>query len=257
MRRLLLTTVVFAVLVCTGIARGEIFGGGDLRLSFKAGFAPKTLPRDRIAPVAVRLGGSIGTSTGARPPELRRISIAVNRYGLIFSNGLPTCNPGLLESTSSEEALSRCHRALIGHGRVLANVTFPNIEPFPVDREALAFNGRVDGKPAILLHVYGRNPVKTTLVVVFRITHPSKGQFGTVFSAKIPPIASDLGSVTEISMLLDRKYRYEGKLHSFASARCAAPAGLHEALFTFVKGTFIFSNGQKLTPSLVRTCRVR
>lgn len=238
------------------LAQAEVTQRSNLRLSFDARFTPHALPRDRDAPVTVALNGLVWTADGSRPPQLRAMSIAVNRYGRLSTVGLPVCPTRRLESTSSETALAICRDALVGHGRFGAIVDFPDAK-FPVEGRMLAFNSRQRGKPAIALHVYGTNPVETTLVLPFAIEHPERGRYGTVISTRIPRIASDLGYVTELSLTLGRRYRHDGKARSFISARCAAPAGFPGAIFNFAKGSFSFANGQTLRTTLVRDCRVR
>jgi len=250
---LLLATVLFGA----PIAHGEVFGGNGLFVSFGGGFTPRTLPRDRDVPVTVNLETAIKTTDGSRPPQLRRISFAVNRYGQITTKGLPTCRPALLESTDPQTALARCRPALVGSGHFGANVEFPNRAPFPVEGGMLAFNGRAHGRPAIMLHIYGSNPVKITVILTFTISHPASGNFGTVLSAKIPRLAADLGYVTDVSLTFNRKYRYRGKQYSFLSARCAAPAGFPGAIFSFTRGTFTFAGGKQIVTTLTRDCLVR
>lgn len=252
-----ISVLLITVLFGTAIAHGEVFGGNGLFISFGGGFTPRTLPRDRDVPVTVNLETAIKTTDGTRPPQLRKISFAVNRYGRISTAGLPTCRPALLESTPPQIALARCRSALVGSGHFGANLEFPNRAPFPVEGRMLAFNGRAHGGPAILLHIYGSDPVKITVILTFTIRHPAKGNFGTVLSTKIPRLAADLGYVTDVSLTFKRKYRYRGKERSFLSARCAAPAGFPGAIFSFTRGTFTFAGGKKIITTLTRDCLVR
>jgi hypothetical protein len=252
-----ISVLLATVLLGTAIAHGEVFGGNGLFVSFGGGFTPRTLPRDRDVPVTVNLETAIKTTDGTRPPQLRKISFAVNRYGRISTKGLPTCQPALLESTDPHIALERCRSALVGSGHFGANLEFPNRAPFPVEGRMLAFNGRVHGRPAILLHVYGSNPVKITVILAFTISHPSRGNFGTVLTTKIPRLAADLGYVTDVSLTFNRRYQYRGKQYSFLSARCAAPAGFPGAIFSFTRGTFTFAGGKQIVTSLTRDCLVR
>jgi hypothetical protein len=256
MRRILVLTVTASVLLGAGLARAELVQHGDLRLAFNGRFAPKVLPRDRDAPVSVLIGGSVSSVNGGRPPGLREISIAVNRYSKLYTRGLPRCEPGILQSTSTNEALERCRPALVGTGRFGAIVDFSN-DQFPVQGRILAFNSGSARHPQLILHIYNANPAKTTIVLRFAISHPKKGDFGTVFTARIPEIASDLGYVTDISLHFDRQYRYRGKPRSFLSARCAAPAGFGGGPFAFARGKFRFANGQRLSTTLTRVCQVR
>jgi hypothetical protein len=253
----LASITLLCALLGAGLAGAESTVQNGLRLSFDARFTPHSLPRDRDAPVRIDLSGAVRTVDGRRPPQLRRIAIAVNRYGSLFTRGLPACVPGRLESTSSTVALRRCRRALVGRGRFGANVELPDASTFPVEGRMLAFNGRLGKRRVILLHVHGTNPVEATVVLTFRIGHPRRGRFGTVLRTKIPRIASDLGYVTDISLSLARRFRFRGEPRSFITARCAAPAGFPGAIFSFARGRFDFAGGKRVTTTLVRDCLVR
>lgn len=255
-KRLLVAVVLAATLLVAGLAQAELRQSGKLRLAFDARFAPHSLPRDRNVPVTVSMSGSVRTTDGSRPPQLRRMSIAVNRYGRISTRGLPVCLPRRLEATSSKAALQRCGDAIVGRGRFGANVDFPDLL-FPVEGRMLAFNSRRRGRPAIALHIYGTNPVEATFVLMFRISRPSQGRYGTVISTRIPRLAADLGYVTDLSLVFFRRYRHRGETRSFISARCAAPDGFPGALFNFARGRFSFAGGQTLTATLTRDCLVR
>ena len=105
MRRLALTgMLLIAALLGAAIAHAEISGSGGLLVSFNGGFTPRSLPRERDVPVTVRLNTSIKTADGSRPPQLREISLEMNRYGRVSTKGLPVCLPGLLESTDPTTA---------------------------------------------------------------------------------------------------------------------------------------------------------
>jgi hypothetical protein len=258
MRRLAcIATLLAALPLGATVAHGEIAGGDGLFVSFGGGFTPRSLPRDRDVPVTVRLNTSIKTTDGSRPPQLRRITFGVNRYGRITTKGLPRCRPALLEATDSETALERCRRALVGSGDFTANVEFPNSAPFPAHGRMLAFNGRSGGRPAILLHIHGSAPAEITVVLSFKIRHPKRGKFGTVLTTRIPRLASDLGYVTDVALTFNRRYRYRGKRYSFLSARCAAPSGFPGAIFSFTRGTFRFAGGKQIVTTLTRNCTVR
>lgn len=254
MRRLCISIVLLVILAAAAVAQGELEQSGNLRLTINGGFKPHALPRSKPAPVTATLEASITTVDGSRPPQLRRISFAINRYGLLSTRGLPTCDAGQLEATTTEVALERCGGARVGHGRFGANVDFPNRPPIPVEGKMLAFNAKVNGRPGLLLHINGTNPVQATFVLPFKISHPKTGKFGTVFATVIPKIASDLGYVTDVSLTFGRRYSFKGKRMSFLSARCAAPAGFPGALFSFVRASFGFATGRQLTTTLARDC---
>ncbi|HEX5762144.1 MAG TPA: hypothetical protein VFY04_03375 [Solirubrobacterales bacterium] len=243
-------------LLAAGVAQAELTQKGNLRLAFDARFSPHSLPRERDVPVTVTLSGSIRTTDGSRPPQLRTMSIAVNRYGKLSTRGLPVCSVQRLQATSSDAALAACRGSLVGKGRFGANVDFPDLE-FPVQGRMLAFNSRRAGRSAIALHIYGTNPVEATVVLIFKIKRPERGRYGTVLVTRIPRIAADLGYVTDLALIFGRRYRHRGESRSFVSARCAAPAGFPGAVFNFAKGSFSFANGQTVTTALTRDCLVR
>jgi hypothetical protein len=251
------TSIVFVTLLSAAIARGEFAQSEGLRVDFGGGFSPRALPRNRAVPVRVRIEGSIGTVSGGRPPQLRQVSFAINRHGTLFSRGLPVCSVGLLESTTSQAALARCRASLIGRGSFGGYVDFPGRAPFPARGNLLIFNGRSAGRPEMLFHLYVSDPVQVTLVLPFKVVEKNAGAFGTVLSATIPKIAGELGYVTDIELEIGRRYKYKGQRQSLLSASCAAPAGFPEAIFSFAKGSFYFANGQRLTTTLTRDCRVR
>lgn len=257
MKRLAVIAVVSVALLGAALAGAQPVQRGDLRVRFDASFTPHALPRDRPAPVTVSFTGSIATDDGSPPPPLRRISLALNRYGHLTTRGLPTCRRDELETTSSEDALARCRPALVGHGRFGAQLVYPNGSQLPVEGRVLAFNGRLGARPAIFVHVAARSPIQASVVLVFHISHPRGGKFGIVATTRIPRIASDLGYVSELSLTLGRRYELGGRPLSLLSASCAAPSGFPGALFSFARGTFAFANGQSLRSTVVRDCVVR
>jgi hypothetical protein len=247
---------IFA-LAGAGIASGESAQSGGLVVSLQGRIAPHALPRDELAPITVHVEGKVKTVDGDTPPALRKITIALNRNGKLDTRGLPICTGGSLESTTTEQARSACGPALVGSGSFEADVAFPTLAPFPAEGKLLAFNAVIKGRPAILLHIYGDNPIQHTFVLPMTIAHQASGTFGTVVSTTIPRLAAGLGYVTSVNFAIGRQYHFKGKAHSLLSASCAAPPGFPGAIFTFAKGTFSFANGATLSPKLVRDCKVR
>lgn len=240
-----------------GLAQAELSQSGNVRISFNGGFSPHSLPRDRPAPVRVDVRGAIGTTDGTHPPAVSRVEIGLNRNGLLTTRGLPACNAPTLQATSSETALRRCRPSLVGRGSFRADVEFASPTPVLADGDLLAFYGRSNGRPALLLHLYVTTPVRTTLVLPLVISRRAKGRFGTVLSANIPTLAGGLGSVTEINLSIGRNYTYRGRRLSFISASCPAPPGFPGAVFSLARGSFFFADGKRIDTTLSRDCRVR
>jgi hypothetical protein len=257
MRRLAIASVLLACLPAGLAAARQFVQQGTLRVAFEAQLLPHALPRERNAPATVHLSGAIRTTDGSTPPQLREISIAMNRAGIVSTTGLPSCQAPELQQTSTEAALAECHDALVGRGHFAANVNFPGAPVFPARGTVLVFNSSTKNRPGLLLHLYGSSPVRAAFVLPFRITRNEQGKFGTIFTTRIPRLASDKGYVTDIDLSIGRKYRYQGASRSFISASCAAPAGFPGAFYELAKATFTFAGGQKLTSRLPGDCKVR
>lgn len=257
MRRLAIAAVLLACLPAGVAAARQFVQQGTLRVAFEAKLLPRALPREHNAPVTVHLAGAIRTTDGSTPPQLREISIAMNRAGVVSAKGLPSCQAPELQQTSTEAALAICRGALVGRGHFAANVDFPGAPVFPARGTVLVFNSSTKNRPGLLLHLYGSSPVRAAFVLPFRITRKSEGKFGTIFTTHIPRLASDKGYVTDIDLTIGRTYRYQGAQRGFISASCAAPAGFSGFPYELAKATFTFAGGQRLTSRLPGDCKVR
>ena len=120
----------------------------------------------------------------------------------------------------------------------------------------LAFNGRVNGKPAILAHIYGTQPAPTSTVLPF-LLRGSHGTYGTTMEASLPQATGSWGYVTGLRMSLRRRFSYRGKSHNYLSAGCPAPAGFPAAAFPLARTSFAFAGGLTLVSVLNQSCRAR
>ncbi len=251
-----LLAVVLLALVTASPAEAELTAGGDLFVKFSGGIAPDSLPRHTRAPISVSVAGAVRTLSGERPPALRRISIAINRGGRLDARGLPVCKRAQIQPSSTAEARANCGSALVGEGSFDADVAFPEQNAFPSHGHVLAFNTVLDGKRAILAHVYGQEPAPITRIVVFHIRE-SAGTYGTVLTAAVPESVNQWGYLTHFSLKLHRSFTYRGQRRSYLSAACAAPAGFPGATFPFAHAAMTFADGRTLSSTLTRSCRVR
>jgi hypothetical protein len=257
MRRFAIAAALLACLPVGGAAARQFVQEGTLRVAFEARLLPHALPREHNAPASVHLAGAVRTTDGSTPPQLREISIAMNRAGVVSTVGLPSCRASELQQTSTEAALAQCRDALVGRGHFAANVDFPGVPAFPAQGTVLVFNGSTKKRAGLLLHLYGSSPVRAAFVLPFKISRNREGKFGTVFSTHIPRLASDQGYVTDIDLTIGRTYRYRGSKRSFISASCAAPAGFPGAFFELAKATFTFAGNKQLVSRLPGDCKVR
>jgi hypothetical protein len=238
-----------------GASASELTQRGRLRVSFEGSLSPHALPRDRSAPVSVSVGARIATTDGKVPPQLRRISIAINRNGRFDPTGLPICRLDRIQPSTTADALAACRSSLVGEGRVSAKVLLAGQAPFPSQGKIYAFNSRLNGHPAILAHVYGAQPAPASYTLPFLITK-ARGTFGTVLSSALPPVTSNSGYITGLQMTLGKSFFYKGKHRTYLSAACPAPKGFPGAVFPFAKASFGF--GEKtISSTLTRSCGVR
>jgi hypothetical protein len=251
--------IALAALLClsaTAVAVAEVTQKGNLRVSFEGQIAPHSLPRTEKAPVAVTLAGNIKTTDGQDPPQLRTISLAINRNGRLDYKGLPRCNYHQIQPSNNGEAKAACGRSLVGTGTFKADVALPEQSPFPSDGTILAFNGNLHGRPVIYAHIYGTKPLPTSFVLPFEIRQGS-GEYATTLVAQLPRVAAEWGFVSGVSLTLQRNFTYEGERHSYLSAGCPAPKGFPGATFSFAKASFGFEDGKTLSSTLRRSCGVR
>lgn len=229
---------------------------GIVRVSVSGKIAPTRLPRQGAVPVAVTIGGKIGSTEPGGLPQLQTITIAINRHGRVDRRGLPLCSVRRIDPSTTRDALATCRSSLIGEGSFSADVKLPEQSPFPSEGKILAFNGRMGGRPAILAHIYGTHPVPTSYVLPFLI-HSSKGTFGTVLEASLPHVTGSWGYVTGVSMTLARRFTFRGHKRSYLAAGCPAPPGFRGAFFPLIRAGFAFAGGVTLTSVLNRRCTVK
>jgi hypothetical protein len=243
-------------IIGTGIAEAEIFGGENVRATFKGRLTPHALPRSSSLPVALRMEGGLISTNGKEPPRLLRIAIAINRHGRLSTVGLPVCPLRSLEATTTQQALAACSGALVGRGRFTAHIALPSQAPFPAAGKMLVFNSVLHGRHVMLAHIYGTSPVPTSRVLVMTYQRSSGGTFGTTLSFQMPNLTVNWGYATSFRLTLHRNYTYRGRPRSLISASCPAPKGLGIVLFTAAKGTYYLGDGRKISRVLEGTCAV-
>jgi hypothetical protein len=260
-RTLVRTFVIFVALSASihlggNPAGAEVFGGANVRASFDGWLTPHALPRSNLAPVALHMSGALSATEGNEPPQLQRVTIAINRNGRLFTTGLPICRQQAIEATTTKRALALCRGALVGGGIFTAHIGIPTQAPFPARGRMLAFNSVIHGRRVILAHIYGTRPVPTARVLVLNFLPRGTGTFGTTLSVMMPTLTEDWGYATGFQLTLQRRYDYRGQQRSFISASCPAPRGFGSALFAAAKGTYYLADGRQITRNLEGSCKV-
>jgi hypothetical protein len=170
-KALVFASILALMAAAVTVAQAEVSQKGVVRVTFKGQIKPKTLPRTHEAPVTVSVSTHISTTEKVEPPELLRISLAINRNGQIDYKGLPQCHLNQIQPSNDVEALKACKSSLVGTGYFSANVILPEQSPFPSEGKIYAFNGYVLGHPVIFAHIYGKRPLPTSFVLPFVVRH--------------------------------------------------------------------------------------
>jgi hypothetical protein len=256
-RGALAALALLVALGAAGAAQAEVEQQGDVVVGFNGKISPHSLPRTGLAPVAVTIESTFASSEGTDPPpQLRTISIGINRAGKIYDRGLPTCKVRKIQPTTINAAKRICGNAIVGSGHVQVRVHLANQPPFTFTGPMLVFHGkRAGGDRRLLAQVYGRKP-PSAFVLNFKIVE-GPGEFGTTIKTSLPKSGRKWAYVTGFDMKLRRVYTYEGKKHSYLSAGCAALEGFPGAVYNFAQANFGFATGQHVEETLVRDCDVR
>lgn len=242
-------------LVVVGGASGERQQRGNLLLTFDGSLSPLKLPRDRPAPVAVRLAGTLRTLDGAQLPRVKRIELALPTHGVLDTVGLPVCSPRKLRFATTAEARRVCGPALVGHGRLGAEVLLPGQAPFAIDAGVLAFNARVKGRRAVVMHAFGEGlPVAVVLRFVIRQTD---GRLGLKLIAHLSRALGPWPRFAHFDMTFSRRYVYRGERHSYLSASCPLPPRFTAAPFSLARANLTLQGGGSIGTEIIRNCRGR
>jgi hypothetical protein len=251
-RRLVLPIVAAALLLGAAVAvaarsEPESFKVGNLQVEIEGGISPTKLPKKEKAPITLQVGGSIKSDDGSHPAALKSLTLEFDKNGELNTKGLPTCTVGKLISTLTAQAKQLCGKALVGSGRVTAEIAFPEQAPFSAAGPLLIFNGAPKGgKQVLIFHVHANVPAPTTFVTTAVISRQG-GRFGTKAEVTIPTITSGQGSLTGFQAKLGKTWTFKGQKESLLLARC--PTGSLHA-----RGEFFFADGTRGSGEVVRPC---
>jgi hypothetical protein len=253
------TAAVLAASLLGGaaVATAAVIQSDGLRITALAQVIPFKLPRSKPAPIAVFVGGHLATAAGGTPPQLRELTVRVNRHGLLQSRGLPVCRIHQIQPATTERALAACGPALIGSGQFWAHIILPDQPPYPTRGRLLIFNGRKGAHPTLLAQIYTSHPFNSSFVIAFSIKRISRGPYGTELRASLPQALGDWGYLDRIKLTLKRKYRYRGSDLSYFNAACPAPRGTKLASFPLAYVQFDFADRKPIGATVNKSCGVK
>jgi hypothetical protein len=246
MRKYLLITTAVAALIALAVAsvataeKPVKVVAGNLELTFNGGFTPKTLSKKKFTPITLNVSGKIRTKDGSHPPAMKEFVLETDKNGAINVKGLPVCTAAKLQSQDTKHAEAICKSAILGSGRAIASIAFPEQQPIPADSKIIAFNGGFKGgTTTIYIHAYLTVPTPAAIVTTVKIKKIHNGRYGLKAVSTIPKIAGGSGSVTDFNLTINKK--------GVLTAKC--PDGKLQA-----HGTAVFSDGTRASAEVIRTC---
>jgi hypothetical protein len=243
----LLACVLGSVALLAVSAAAETVRAGNLIVEIEGGVTPKKLPKKAPAPITLKVSGQLKTADASHVPVLKTVALQFDRHGHIYTKGLPTCRVGQLKSTVTAQAKKVCGSALVGTGRVSAEIALPEQAPFTAGGPLLIFNGAPKGgRPVLIFHVYAHVPAPTTFVTT-GVVGKASGKYGTSTLIQIPTIVGGQGSLTSFEATIHKTWTYKGQQKSLLLASC--PTGR-----LFAHGEFIFAEGTKLSGDVAKSC---
>ncbi len=255
-RRATVLGAAVALLAATSLAHATVVQEGNLRITILSQIQPYKLPRSGTAPIAVFVSGHLSAPHGGIPAQLQRMTVEVNKHGLLQSKGLPACGVSEIQPASTQQALQRCGDAEIGSGQFWAHIVLPDQGAYPSHGRLLIFNGTRNGKPVLLTHIFTANPFFSSFVIVFSIQKVDDGAYGTRLTASLPQALGSWGYVDRIKLTLKRKYAYRGKQLSYFNAGCPAPKGVPRTVFPLALASLDFAEGTSLSAKVEKACAV-
>jgi hypothetical protein len=251
---LLAPLLTLAVLVIP--VHAERNASGSLTVFLKGGISPRTLPRTHKAPVAVRLHGGIRTAQGVPLPRVKGVRLELAYKGVLDTRGLPLCPRARLRARNLPEAISLCGPALVGRGQLYARIFLPDQLPFGLHAKLLAFNGKTSqGRTAVWVLAYSPRP-PVAFVLPFHVRRVP-GPFPTVLVSVVPRNIGPWPHFARFSIVVSRRFRHQGRVHSYLSASCPLPPRFTSGLLSLARATFTIADGSNLSVETVRTCRAR
>jgi len=243
-KRLLGLGVVIAFALLAATAGAALVRVNGLVLTADGGFTPRDLPRHAFAPIDFRGTANLKALDGGTPPPLQQAVIYFDHDGRLDTNGLPVCDPAVLQGLAPAEARRRCASAIVGTGHVHAQIPLL-VGSVRANSPVTFFNGPPqDGHPTVIVHARTTVPAVQTFVITVPIER-RRGAYRYRATIDVPPIFGGLGALIHLDAKIGRHYRYRGRERSYVAARCTSGVLRTRGRFTFGDGTVIEGSVEK------------
>jgi hypothetical protein len=246
----LVAALVAAIAATAAWAGPTVNGPNGNTQSIDSQIRPKKLSKTKYTPGSLEVT-TLTTSTtdpsGVPVPAIHA-TLDFDRNARIYTKGLATCDPGKLQSQSTEVAERVCGKAKIGSGHATAYLRAGKV--YEVPQTVTAFNGvPKGGTPVVILHTYGTTPLQVSLVLEGTVTNYNKEGYGPRLDLNVPLIAGGTGALKEFNVKIDKKWRFKGVKRSFISAKCPNSKKLK------ARGEFTYRDGESLTALAKQSCK--
>jgi hypothetical protein len=202
--------------------------GASVEAKIDARFSPKRLAKREQTPLSQWLSMSFKNSDGTHPPALKGFEIEEDRHLRLNLTGVPACHGlGIQDGVPLQQ---KCRESLIGTGRMVVNIQFPEQEPIVTRSRVTVYNSVSNGTRSLLLATYVTVPTPGNIVITAAVKHSDLGRYGLKLVGSVPKIAGGSGSVTYLAWRLRK---------NISSATCANRRLQTGFKATLVDGTFL------------------
>src|ERR1044072_7523858 len=122
----LAATAAVAVTAVAYAAKPIVIRAGNLIFTVNGDFAPKKLPKNKLAPVKLNVKGELKTANGAHPPALKEVVVDFDKNAANDVKGLPVCTQGKLVAQDTTSAQKACKARSSGKARPKSWSNSPN-----------------------------------------------------------------------------------------------------------------------------------
>jgi hypothetical protein len=214
-------------------------------LTLRESVTPRRLSRSTPTPIALNLGGRIGTVDGSHPPAVKQIVLDLDRHIAIDLRGLPLCQGGR-HDIRPPDLPSRCKDAIVGRGKAAFQIQFPEEPSIATESELVVFNGggQRAGKAALYAVAFLTQPITTAVTMKVTI---AKRRGGSRMIFEVPKIAAGAGSLTYLGVKLKKRFARNGRTVNVLTGTC--PDGTLQSRFSA-----LFADGATLSGDILQKC---
>ncbi|HYP55474.1 MAG TPA: hypothetical protein VEQ41_04135 [Solirubrobacterales bacterium] len=135
---------------------------------------------------------------------------------------LPVCGYRQVARHTPEGARAVCREAILGKGKAVIDLAYPENRPITVETKTTLFNnGLRDGEIRLLLHSRIEVPVPRAAIARIGLRPAPPRNPGWIATVDVPRIGDGHGTLLEFALALGRRFSDDaGRSHSFVSARC-------------------------------------